>query len=498
MVETTAGRVRGAFEADVMVFRGIPYGAATGGARRFLPPAAPEPWTGLRDALTLPDRAPQGRAAMAEGPMSEDCLGLNVWTPGCDRSARRPVMVWLHPGGFHGGAGYQYTGQGALARREDIVQVEVNHRLNVFGFLHMGDLSEHFPDAGNAGMLDLVLALAWVRDNIEAFGGDPGNVTIFGESGGGAKVSTLMAMPSARGLFHRAIAQSGFALRMPERDGATESTLRLLHAAGVSEDRASDVQGLSTEALLQAFLDVRGTLGRGRHFAPVVDGRALQRHPWDPDAPAESAHVPFMLGCTRDETVILLGALSPDREIVFRLDDAGLRERLSRHLDLDAASTNALVATYRAAAPEATPSDLYFAVTSDHMMRVPSILQAERKAAQAGADAYLYLFTWPCELMGAGVKAHHGAELPFVFDTIDENADRLGAGPGHRLLCDQMRGAWGSFARSGDPNHVKLPRWQPYRSDTRETMIFDMPSRAEQDPASAERRAMASILSSVS
>jgi para-nitrobenzyl esterase len=487
--------MRGAVENGVSVFRGIPYGAPTGGPRRFLPPALPEPWTGVRDALTPPDLAPQGPDAYAEGPMSEDCLGLNVWTPGCDPDAKRPVMVWLHPGGFHGGAGYQYTGSGTLARKEDVVQVEVNHRLNVFGFLHLADLSDRFPDAGNVGMLDLVAALEWVRDDITAFGGDPDNVTIFGESGGGGKVSTLMAMPAARGLFQRAIAQSGFALRGVDAEVATEDTLRILRALSLGPDQVDELQAVSTERLLAAFRDVRPQLGRARHYSPTVDGRALPRHPFSPDAPAVSADVPFMLGCTLDESVILLGALGPERETIFQLDEAGMQERLASYLEVDLQTSRSLAATYRSTYPELSPSERFFRATSDHMMRVPSILQAERKAAQAGAPAYLYLFTWPADLMGAGVYAHHGAELPFVFDTIDENAARLGSSPAHRILCDQVRGAWGQFARSGDPNHQGLPRWSPYASSSRETMIFDMPSRTEGDPGSAGRRAITPILS---
>jgi para-nitrobenzyl esterase len=495
VVETRAGKVRGAVENGVSVFRGIPYGAPTGGPRRFLPPAPPEPWSGVRDALTRPDRAPQGPEAYAEGPMSEDCLGLNVWTPGCDPGAKRPVMVWLHPGGFHGGAGYQYTGSGTLARKEDVVQVEVNHRLNVFGFLHLLEFSDRFPDAGNVGMLDLVAALEWVRDDITAFGGDPDNVTIFGESGGGGKVSTLMAMPAARGLFHRAIAQSGFALRGVDADEATQDTLRILRTLSLGPDQVDELQSVPTERLLTAFRDVRGQLDRDRHFSPTVDGRALPRHPWSPDAPAVSADVPFMLGATLDESVILLGALGPERETIFQLDEAEVQERLARYLDVDPQTSRSVAATYQAAHPELSPSERFFRATSDHMMRVPSILQAERKAAQAGAPGYLYLFTWPADLMGAGVYAHHGAELPFVFDTIDENVDRLGSGPGHRILCDQVRGAWGHFARSGDPNHEGLPRWSPYASNTRPTMIFDMPSRMEVDPGSAGRRAITPTLS---
>jgi len=247
---------------------------------------------------------------------------------------------------------------------------------------------------------------------------------------------------------------------------------------------------VATEKLLAAFLAVQGEIGRGLHFSPVVDGRTLSHHPWDPVAPPESEQVPCIFGCTLDETVILLGGLSPERDVIFRLDETGLHERVARYLGIDAERTGTLVAAYRGAHPRHSPSDLFFAITSDHMMRIPSILQAERKAAQPGAPSYLYLFTWPSDLMGAGIKAHHGAELPFVFDTVDEDIERLGAGPDRRVLADQMRGAWAQFARTGDPNHSGLPNWPSYSKASRDTMIFDMPSRVEPDPGSAGRIAM--------
>jgi para-nitrobenzyl esterase len=436
---------------------------------------------------------------MAEGPMSEDCLALNIWTPRGDPAAKRPVMVWLHPGGFSGGAGYQYTGDGNLARKGDIVQVEVNHRLNVFGYLQLAGLDEGYADSGNVGMLDLVLALEWVRDNIEAFGGDPDNVTIFGESGGGAKVSTLMAMPAAQGLFHKAIAQSGFALRMVEPDAATANAERLLAELGLAPDRVGELQDVPTERLLGAFQAIRS--GPGRGFAPVVDGRALPRHPWTPDAPPGSADVPLMLGCTRDETTILLGMLGPDPDAMFQLEEGDMRRRLAERLETDEATTASIVETYRAAlspappAPPASPSDVYFRATSDHMMRVPSILQAERKAVQPGAPAWLYLFTWESPFMSGRMKAHHGAELPFVFDTIEANADRIGgAGPDRRALADQMLAAWSRFAHTGDPNHPGLPAWQPYSLTERDTMLFDMPSQLASDPYGSTREAMTLIV----
>ena len=497
VVETAYGRVRGTALEGVEVYRGIRYGGVTGGPYRFMPPLPPQPWTGLHDAARNGPICPQGPAAGAEGRMSEDCLSLNVWTPGAGEGAKRPVMVWLHPGGFHGGAGYQYTGEGQLARQGDIVQVEVNHRLNVFGFLSLGELDDVFADSGNAGMLDLVAALEWVRDNIEAFGGDPDNVTIFGESGGGSKVSTLMAMPAAEGLFHKAIAQSGFALRGIEADRATLNAERLIAELGFSSDAVGDLQGVPPGQLLDAFLALRDELGGSQSFAPVVDDRVLMHHPWDPVAPPESAEVPLMLGCTRDETTILLGMLGSEPDALFALDEAGMRTRLSDALGADEATTASIVSAYREASPKMSPSDLFFRATSDHMMRIPAILQAERKAAQGGAPAYLYLFSWESPFMGGRMKAHHGAELPFVFDTVEANRDRLGAGSDRNALAAQMLGAWSHFAHTGDPNHEGLPEWKPYDAGSagkRETMLFGMPSRVESDPDSRERQVMTPLV----
>ena len=489
IVATARGRVRGAVVNGCEVFRGIPYGASTDGTARFRAPSPAPEWSGIRDAVSNGDRCPQGPEARAEGPMSEDCLALNVWTPSSSSATKRPVMVWLHPGGYHGGAGYQYTGNGNLAKRGDIVQVEVNHRLNVFGYLHLADIDAGFADAGNAGMLDIIAALEWVRDNIDAFGGDPSNVTIFGESGGGGKVSTLMAMPAARGLFHKAIAQSGFALRAADRESAARASVTLLDELGVGRDIGA-LQQISTERLLTAFRKVR----QPGAYRPVVDGTHLPHDPWHPTAPPESADVPLMLGVTRDETTILLGMLGGDIDAMWKMGEVELNERLAAYLSTTQEETTAIVATYRARWPAARPADLFFRITSDRMMRLPSILQAERKAAQSGAPAYLYLFSWESPAFGPGMGAHHGAELNFVFDTVTEQAERIGIGEDRRQLADAMLGAWSRFAHTGDPNHSGLPEWEPYSTAHRDTLVFDMPSRAERDPLGAEREAMAPIL----
>jgi para-nitrobenzyl esterase len=300
-----------------------------------------------------------------------------------------------------------------------------------------------------------------------------------------------MAMPAARGLFHKAIAQSGFALRAVEPEEATRHARALLATLDLGTNLEA-LQKVPTDALLAAFQRVR--VDYPRAFRPTLDGRTLTHHPWHPAAPPESADVPLMLGVTRDETTILLGLLGPDPDAMWKMSEAEMRERLTEYLSVAPTETDALIAAYRASWKDASPADLYFRITSDWMMRLPSILQAERKAAQPGAPAYLYLFTWDSPAFGPGMGAHHGAELTFVFDTLDEQAERIGTGEDRRRLADQMLRAWSRFAHTGDPNHAGLPSWKPYSSESRDTMIFDMPSRTESDPLSAGRIAMAPIL----
>lgn len=499
-VDTTYGPLKGGMENGVHFFRGIPYGASTAGAGRFMAPRKPARWSGVRDATVYGQRSPQvpgppmSFTGAEKQPIGEDCLMLSVWTPKPD-GAKRPVMVWLHPGGYAIGAGSDYTGNGNLSKKEDVVLVEVNHRLNIFGFLYLAGIAEKYADSGMAGMLDIVAALEWVKDNIAKFGGDPNRVTIFGESGGGGKVSTLMAMPSAKGLFHRAIAQSGFALKQTEPAAAAKSAERVLEVLNLERDQVDELQKLPWERVLKAFEEASTVSSGGTRvgFGPVVDGRSLPRHPWSPDAPPVSADIPFLLGCAKDETTILMGLLGPDPDRMFDLSDAEMRTRLKVVLKADDAAIEKLVATYRKSRPNATPSTLFFDITSDNMMRLPSILQGERKADQKRAPAYVYLFTWPAPVMDGKLGATHGAELPFVFDTTEASPDRVGTGPGLTTLTDQVRGAWAAFARSGDPNHAALPKWTAYNRETRPTMIFDMPSKVVDDWGKEDRLALLQV-----
>jgi para-nitrobenzyl esterase len=495
---TTSGAVSGVERDGVVIFRGIPYGAPTGGGRRFLPPAPPEAWEGTRvcERYGLPSPQPQMAAALpdamvsalAAGPtmaMGEDCLVLNVWTQGLD-DARRPVMVWLHGGGFFMGSGASAVTSGEqLARRGDVVVVTVNHRLGALGFAHLADLADEdrggddLAASGMNGMLDIQLALEWVRDNIAAFGGDPGNVTIFGESGGGMKVSTLLAMPAARGLFHRAIVQSGAGLRARTVEQAGAATRALLDELGVAT--LAELRALPFERIVEAQTAIAGADlvgGSGYSFAPVIDGTALPRHPYDPDAAPTATGVPLLIGTNRDEMTMFL---------MSRSDFGSMREDSAREVAGGVGRDGGtLFDRYRALHSDWPPTDVAVAVTSDRF-RVESILQAERHLA-TGTPAYVYLFTWETPIAGGALRSAHTVEVPMVFDNVQRDPGAR-ADEKAQLVADAMSEAWLAFARTGDPNHEGIPAWSVYDSDTRPTMIFDHDSMLQHDPLGDERRA---------
>lgn len=494
VVNTSNGPVRGLIEqGGLHVFRGVRYGAPPVGELRFKPPRKPAPWTAVAEAYKYGERAMQaagGFGAVADAPkMSEDCLFLNVRTPGLDNK-KRPVMVWLHGGGFSSGSGGDAICEGSnLARKGNVVLVAVNHRLNIFGFLQLSKKwGADYASSGQAGMLDIVLSLEWVRDNITRFGGDPHNVTIFGESGGARKVAMLMAMPPAKGLFHKAIIQSGSGLDAPSSEEAVAMGRELLKKLGIEE---GDVRALA-RADAKAMFDAQPpasaavsppgklTLPTGG-FVPCVDGIALPRKPFIPDAPPISAKIPLLIGSNKDEMTIFNTAdkkfgTSTDEEFV-----AHVRTALPDQAE-------ALIPALHKAFAKYSPSHLITATNTMKGYWIATVLQAERKAMQRAAPVYAYLLAWETPVDGGRLRSHHALDLPLVFNNVESSRSMVGPGPEPQRVADLMSSAWIAFARTGNPNTDALPQWPAYTLRRRATMVFNVDSRVQDDPYGEIRR----------
>lgn len=493
-VKTSYGPVRGLHEEGIYIFKGLRYASPPVGELRFKPPVPPEPWTEPLEAYEFGNQAMQsvgpGGPAAGSQKTDEDCLFLNVWTPGLGNK-KRPVMVWLHGGGFSSGSGGDAFSNGKnLSRKGDVVIVTVNHRLNVFGFLQLGEAwGADYASSGQAGMLDIVMSLKWVRDNIANFGGDPGNVTIFGESGGGRKVAMLMAMEPAKGLFHKAIIQSGSGLDAPSKTEAIETGRGLLKNLGIAE---GDVKALMSADALSIFNAQPKTPPTPPSptdqltvpivgFVPCVDGIALKRKPFIPDAPAISADIPLMIGSNKDEMAIFHG----NDPKFGKYTDMEFIEHVKNVLPNKA---DELIPALRSAFPDYSPTDLIVATDSLKGYFIATAFQAERKAALNGAPVYVYLMEWETMADNRRLRAHHALDVPLVFDNVEATRSMVGEGPEPQRMADLMSSVWIAFARTGNPNTAGLPKWPAYTLENRGTMFFNIESHVVEKPYETIRK----------
>ncbi|MDZ4369879.1 MAG: carboxylesterase family protein [Phenylobacterium sp.] len=489
VVETTEGRYRGRLENGVQVFKGMRYGADTSGPGRFLPPRPAERFAGIRDAFEYGDQAPQPRTILTvPGPISEDCLRVNVWTPDTGGAGRRPVMLWFHGGGFEAGTGSSGLYDGTnMAKRGDVVVVTINHRLNVFGFCDLSDLlGPAFVQSGNVGYLDLVAAMTWVRANIAQFGGDPDNVTIYGQSGGGRKVSVCFAGAEADGLFQKGIVQSGSHLRVHTPEQARVLTDGLLKTLDIAPGDARRLQTVPQDLLGQAQRKV--IAAAGYRFEPVIDGVSFKADPWLPNAPKQTAKVPLMLGTTQTE---LSNQLGRDPSI-FAMDEAALKARLAKTIPAEA--VDEAVRVFKASTPSGSTAEMYFKIASWRAYITNATVMAEQRHALNGKanPTWVYQVTWRSPVQDGRRYSEHTIDLPFMFDNVARAPHLTGPESAEtKVMTDAMADAWLAFARTGDPNHAGIPTWPTYDVATRPVMLFDAPPKLANDPFRDERLLMA-------
>ena len=494
VVQTEKGQVQGLEDDGVDAFYGVRYAAPPIGELRFKPPVAEEAWQGIYDATAMgapcmqfytpsgPVQTDQTRRMQSIFPTygeakidNEDCLFLNVWTPDAS-SGSRPVMVWFHGGGYAYGSGNwpAYDGRN-LAAKGDVVVVTVNHRLNAFGYLNLAErFGDEYAASGNLGNLDLVRALEWVRDNIAAFGGDPANVTIMGESGGGSKVSHLMAMPTADGLFHKAIVQSGPGVTSGKPDEAAAYAGSILDQAGIETE--DDLMSVSAEDILSAARRATPTdagFGQGPRFGPIADGSVVPRDPFLPRAPEQSSDIPLMIGYNKDEMTLFLAA----QPWFGRIDDTTL-DAMTRGMGDQAV---AAVAAYRKIYPDYSPTHIASAAMGARFVQGTYLL-ADQQSRTAEAPVYVYRLTWETPVAGGMLKAPHTLDIPLMFNNAAESVALVGEGDDAGKMAEMMSDAWLSFARNGIPESPLLPTWQPYSVDNRVVMDLDIEPQPRTDP----------------
>ncbi len=486
VVQTSNGPVKGIRDGGLHVFKGVRYGADTA-ITRFDKPRAPEPWS---DVIQCTD---YGKASPQRGDRSqaEDCLFLNVWTPGLERDAKRPIMFYIHGGAYNSGSGSDelYDGR-RLAEAGDVVVITVNHRLNAFGYLYLPlVMNGALPDSGNAGQWDLILALKWVQANAVAFGGDPDRVMVFGQSGGGAKIATMMASPAAKGLFHAAATMSGQQVTACGPLNGKARAMAFLDKVGVKPGDVDALKSMPVEKLIEG-LSARDPINpeHGLYFGPVLDDRMLTRHPFWPDAPAQSAKIPMILGNTHDETRNLIGRREPD---AFDMTWDELPAHIAHHMRCDILPET-VVSTYRKAYPNYSAADVFFAATTAGRSWRGQVEEADVRARENG-PTWVYQFDWPSPDDGGKWGAPHTIDIAAAFGNLDKEGAFMGADANARRVSDQLQHAFISLARHGDPNHPGLPTWKKHRLPERATMVFDAETRLVDDPRKVERELFAKV-----
>lgn len=482
LVSTVSGKVAGYIDDGIYTYKGIPYAKA----ERFMPPVKADSWDGVRSSRAYGPTCPQGKRTgwysdeqafsfdWNDGFPDEDCLRVNIWTPGINDGGKRPVMVWLHGGGYAAGSGQElpsYDGRN-LAAKGDVVVVTLNHRLNVLGFLDLSAFGEKYGKSGNAGLLDLVAALDWVQENIAAFGGDASNVTIFGQSGGGGKVSTLLATPSAKGKFHKAIVQSGAMLRTMDSKWSRRIGTTVVEELGICPFKVEQIKDIPYEQLLaageKAIAKVRAEAEKEGFasfifgWAPTVDGVVLPRQPFDPQAPEQSKDVPMMIGTTIHE--FSMSTYVPQLREISKEDAVAFLK--TKYGD----KTDEFIRIFEKTYPEYQPKDL---IDTDFTFRPSTIEQAGLKARQGGAPVYMYMFAWESPVLDGILRSTHCMEIPFVFNNADVHASMTGGGKDAIRLADRMSQAWINFAYRGNPETEDLPEWPQYDCTQGATMFFN-------------------------